>query len=103
MEYAVGTFRRQAAAALVRAHADPNLRNDEGDSAVSLAVAGYKRDPALLEMVLAAGGNPNAKRPDGDPVIVRCLNDANLDAVAWLHVHGADLNAKVKEKTNQWW
>ena len=98
LEYAVGTFRRQAAAALVRAHADPNLRDDEGDSAVSLAVAGFKRDPALLEIVLAAGGDPNAKRPDGDPVIVRFLNDANLDAITWLHAHGADLNAKVKEE-----
>lgn len=96
LEFAVGTFRRQAVAALVCAHADPNLRDEEGDSAVSMAVVGYKRDPEFLEMVLAAGGDPNAKRPDGDPVIVRFLNDANLEAITWFHARGADIDAKVK-------
>lgn len=98
LEYAIGTFRKQAASALVRARANPNLKDDEGDGAVSIAVAAYKRDPALLEMVLAAGGDPNAKRPDGEPVITRFLNDADLDAITYLHAHGADLNAKVKEE-----
>jgi ankyrin repeat protein len=98
LEYAVGTFRRQAATALIREHANPNLKDDEGDNAVSIAVTGYKRDPALLEMVLAAGGDPNSTRPDGDPVIVRFLNDANLDAITFLHKHGADINAKVKDE-----
>ncbi len=96
LEYAVGTFRRQAATALIHAHANPNLKDDEGDGAVSMAVGGYKRDSALLEMVLAAGGDPNASRPDGNPVIVRFLNDANLDAITFLHAHGADIDAKVK-------
>lgn len=98
LEFAVGIFRKQAAAALVRAHANPNLKDEEGDSAVSIAVAAYKRDPALLELVLAAGGDPNTKRPDGEPVIVRFLNDANLDAITYLHAHGANIDAMVKEE-----
>lgn len=98
LEYAVGTFRRQAVTALIRAHANPNLRDDEGDSPVSMAVIGYKRDPALLEMVLGVGGDPNIKRPDGNPVIMRFLNDANLDAITFLHAHGANIDADVKEE-----
>lgn len=98
LEYAVGTFHKRAAEALIVAGADPNLKDDEGDSAVTIAVAVYARDPALLQMVLQAGGNPNIKRPDGEPVIVRFLNDRNLDAITYFHAHGADINARVKEE-----
>jgi ankyrin repeat protein len=95
LEYAIGTSRKRAAAALIAHHADPNLRDVEGDSAVSLAVNAYKRDPSLLTMVLDAGGDPNARRPDGEPVMVRFLNDRNLDAISYLHARGADIDAEV--------
>lgn len=92
VEYAVGRFKKRAAAALLQHGANPNQTDDDGDSAVSLAVVAYKRDPALLGMVLDAGGNPNAKRPGGDPVIVRFVNDRNLPAITYLHSRGAGIN-----------
>ncbi|KVH57062.1 hypothetical protein WS89_22285 [Burkholderia sp. MSMB1072] len=95
LEFAVAIHRKKAAAALIAHHADPNLRDADGDSAVSLAVNAYRRDPSLLAMVLDGGGNPNAVRPDGDPVIVRFLNDRNLDAITYLHARGADIDAEV--------
>ncbi|WP_175824214.1 hypothetical protein [Burkholderia sp. BCC0419] len=95
LEFAVATHREKAAAALIAHHADPNLRDADGDSAVSLAVNAYRRDPSLLAMMLDGGGNPNAVRPDGDPVIVRFLNDRNLDAITYLHSRGADIDAEV--------
>lgn len=95
LEYAIGTFRKRAASALIAYHADPNLRDQQGDSAVSLAVNAYARDPELLKMVLDAGGDPNAKRPDGDPVMLRFLSDHNLDAITYLHSRGANIDAYV--------
>lgn len=95
LEFAVGTGRKKAAAALIAHHADPNLRDEEGDCAVSLAINAYRRDPALLALVLDGGGDPNAARPDGDPVIVRFINDRDLDAITYLHARGADIDAEV--------
>ncbi|MCW3639888.1 hypothetical protein [Burkholderia cenocepacia] len=46
-------------------------------------------------MVLDGGGNPNSMRPDGDPVIMRFINDRNLDAITYLHSRGADIDAEV--------
>lgn len=94
ISFAVGTKKKQAAAALLALGADPNPRDDEGDNAVTLAVTQYKTDPDLLRMVLDRGGDPNSKRPDGDPVIVRFINDANLEGIGLLHSKGADLNAE---------
>lgn len=98
LEFAIGTGRKNAAQALIARRADPNLRDVEGDSAVTLAVAAYARDPALLHLVLDAGGDPNAKRPDGDPVIARFLDDANLDAITFLHGRGASIDGEVGER-----
>ena len=95
LEFAIGTGRHRAAAALIQKGADPNLRDVEGDSSMSLAVAAYARDASLLKIVLDAGGNPNALRPDGDPVITRFLNDHNLEAITYLHSRGASLDAEV--------
>ena len=93
LEFAVGTFRKRAAQALVRHRADPNLKDAEGDSAVTLAVAAYARDPSLLDLVLDAGGDPNTRRSDGSPVIVRFGNDRDLAALTMLHARGADIDA----------
>ena len=93
LAFAVGTGKARAAAALIAAQADPNRADADGDTAMTLAVNRYATDPELLELVLGAGGNPNAVRPDGDPVIVRFLNGANLEAITLMHARGADLDA----------
>jgi len=94
LAFAVGTFRKQAARALIAHRADPNRKDDEGDDAVTLAVTAYARDPELLALVLDAGGNPDARNPDGSPVITRFCSDRNLGAITWLHRRGADINAE---------
>jgi uncharacterized protein len=95
LEFAVGSRHKRAAAELIRHSADPNLKDAEGDNAVTLAVSAYARDPELLRLLLDAGGDPNTRRPDGDPVMVRFLNDRNLQAITYLHSRGASIDAMV--------
>ncbi len=73
--------------------ADPNITDNEGDSAVTLAVRAYKKDPGLLEMVMNAGGNPNALFPDKSPALEYFLNDRNFKGAETLIEAGADINA----------
>lgn len=94
LAFAVGTGRKRAAQALVRQQADPNLKDDEGDNAVTLAVTAYARDPSLLDLVLDAGGDPNTRKSNGAPVIVRFLNDRNFDAITHLHRRGASIDVE---------
>ncbi len=98
LEFAFGTRRKGAAQELIRHGADPNLKDDEGDSAVTLAVNDYARDAALLHMVLDAGGDPNTQRPNGAPVITRFLNDFNLEAATFLHSRGASIDVEDNER-----
>lgn len=93
LELAVGMGKSKAALALIDLGADPNVADVEGDTAVTLAVDRYTSNPELLRIVLDAGGNPNARRRDGDPVIVRFLNGADLNAISLMHSKGANLNA----------
>lgn len=93
LAFAVGTGKGRAARALIAAGADPNRKDTDGDTAVTLAVNRFATAPDLLELVLDAGGDPNTLRPDGDPVIVRFLNGADLDAISLMHARGADLDA----------
>lgn len=96
--YAVGIGSKNAASALIEKGANPNLKDAEGDCSVTLAVQAYARDPQLLQMVLDAGGDPNAKRPNGNPVMTRFINDHNLDAITYMHSKGADLNIDISEQ-----
>lgn len=95
LAYAVGIRKKAAVAELVRSRANPNLKDDEGDSSVGLAVNVYSTDPSFLDLVLEGGGDPNATRPDGDPVIVRFINDRNLAAITYLHSRGASIDSTV--------
>jgi len=94
LAFATGTDRKQAVRALIAHRADPNAKDEEGDNAVTVAVTAWARDPELLRMVLDAGGDPNTRNASGSPVIVRFGNDRNLDAITWLHRHGADIDAE---------
>jgi ankyrin repeat protein len=61
LEFAIGNKHKGAAAELIQHKADPNLKDAEGNGAVTLAVNGYARDPELLRLVLDAGGDPNTR------------------------------------------
>ena len=95
---AVGKLKKQAVAELLHHGASTEQRDVEGDNAVTLAVRAYKREPELLHMVLKAGGDPNTLFSNGDPVIVRFLNDYNFDAVNYLKDAGADIDARNKSE-----
>lgn len=72
--------------------ANPNLKASDGAGPVSLAVENYRQAPEILELILAAGGDPNTRRPNGDPVIMRFVNDHNCDYLRWMHERGANLD-----------
>jgi len=94
VEFAVGNFKVRAAAELLRLGADPNLRDDEGNNAVTLAVDGYLREPSLLSAVLDGGGDPNTRHLNGEPVLVRFVADRNLGAIRMMKRAGADLDLR---------
>lgn len=94
LEFAMGTLRKQAAAALIRHRADPNRKDEEGDSAVTVAVSAYARDPQLLAMALDAGGDPNTRLPNGSPIISHFCSEHNLEAITYLHRRGASIDVE---------
>jgi uncharacterized protein len=94
LEYAIDHLHKNAYQALLRLGADPSLRDDRKENATTLATGSFARDPDYLLGALRAGADPNTRRPDGDPIIVRFLNDRNLDAITVMSQHGADLDLR---------
>ena len=43
-------------------------------------------------MIMKAGGDPNTRRPDGDPVFVSLTYDHDLESIRWFKSLGADLD-----------
>jgi hypothetical protein len=94
---AVDTQTAQAVAALLRAGANPNLKAADGAGAVHLAVENHAAAPqghAILDMIMRAGGDPNAMRTDNDPVLVRFTYDHDLDGLRWFKSLGANLDIR---------
>ena len=89
---AVDNLKQQAVAELLALGADPNLKAGDGSSAVSLAVANYRHAPEILDILFRAGGDPNIRRPDNDPVIMRFINDRNCEYISKMKEFGADLD-----------
>ncbi len=94
LEMAVGDLRKEAVAELLRQGVDMNVRDAEGNNAVTWAVVAYKRDPQILDMLLDAGADPNTLLNDGDPIIVWFLAVHDMDAVRYLHEKGANIDAR---------
>ncbi len=95
---AVGQLKAQAAFELLRLGADPNITDDEGDNAVTLAVRAYKEKPKLLKMVMDSGGNPNILFPDNTPVIEYFLNAREYKGARHLINSGANIDARTRAK-----
>jgi hypothetical protein len=84
-----------AVAALLSASANPNLKAADGAGAVHLAVENHAAKPsghAILEMVMHGGGDPNTRRPDRDPVLMRFIYDHDLDDLRWFKSIGANVD-----------
>lgn len=89
---AVDRLKHHAVLELLNRGANPNLKATDGNSAVSLAVENYRHSPEIFFAVMEAGGDPNIRRPDNDPVIMRFLNDRTCDYVRHMKEFGADLD-----------
>jgi len=89
---AVDRLKPQAVAELLSRGADPNAKASDGNGPVSLAVENYRRAPEIMFALIRAGGNPNTRRPDDDPVIMRFVNDRNCDFIRHMKALGANLD-----------
>ena len=88
-----------AVAVLLRAGADTRPRASDGSTAVHLAVENHAASPnghAILDMVMKAGGDPDTRRPDGDPVIMRFVYDHDLDDLRWFRTLGAGIDVAAR-------
>ena len=92
--YAIGHSSKRAYTRLLQLRADTAKRDDEKDNAMTLATQAYAKDPDYLLLALQAGGDPNTRRADNDPIIIRFVNDRNLDAVRMMKTNGADINIR---------
>ena len=89
---AVDRLKHQAVAELLARGAEPNLKADDGASAVSLAVENYRHAPEIMFAVFRAGGDPNMRGLDDDPVIMRFVNDRNCEYIRHMKELGANLD-----------
>ena len=64
LHFALARAQPRVAIALLEAGADPNSRDDDGDTA--LIVAANKNWPAVVHALLAKGADPNATSRDGE-------------------------------------
>ena len=94
---AVDAQRLQAVRALLKAGALPNALAQDGNGPVSLAVKSYLAQPHGREIMLAifeAGGNPDTRQPDGDPVLMTFIYDHDLADIALMKRFGANLDIR---------
>lgn len=70
--------------------ADPDLKNNSGDSAVTIAAGA--EDDELLEIVLKAGGNPNAIDRNKRPAIYGSIGEERKEQIKLFIKYGVDLN-----------
>jgi len=89
---AVDRLKQNAVGELLAHGANPNLKAADRNSAVSLAVENYSRSPEIMIAVIKGGGDPNIRRPDDDPVIMRFINDRNCECLQQMKSLGADLD-----------
>lgn len=94
---AVDRQKLRAVTTLLGAGADPNASADDGASPVSLAVENYRIEPVGRQIMMAvfqAGGRPDTRRPNGDPVLMKFVNLHDCDGVRLMKSLGADLGAR---------
>jgi len=94
---AVDAQRPQAVVALLRAGAAPNDKAADRNGVVSLAIRNHLGEPSgreILQAVLRAGGDPDTRRPDDDPVIFQFIDDHDVQGLRMLKSFGADIDIR---------
>lgn len=76
---------------LVKAGADPNLLDSKGVSPLLIAA---ESKPELLEVLLGAAGDLNARGADGSTPLIRVIKSGNVASASRLIRLGADPNVK---------
>ena len=71
------------------------LSQSEKDELLTYCLAQRRQDEAMI--ALAAGGNPDARTPQGSPLLVKAMQDMDMEAVVLLLVSGADPNLRNEE------
>jgi ankyrin repeat protein len=81
---------------LARGRANPNARDRAaiGDGRSALHLAAANGDEELVEMLLAAGANPNVQNRVGETPLHFAAAHGNIETVRILIAHGAFLNAR---------
>lgn len=85
----------QAVQALLKAGALPNALAQDGNGPVSLAVKSYLAKPYGRDIMLAifqAGGRPDTRQPDGDPVLMRFIYHRDVADLKLMKELGANLD-----------
>jgi ankyrin repeat protein len=96
LEYAIGHFGKKTYMELLRLQANPNQRDDEQDNALTLAVRAYAKDPSYLVAAIQAGGDPNTRGPDNNPLIATFKQQHNLEGIKALHGLGAAIDVRTR-------
>jgi ankyrin repeat protein len=91
-EYAVVRMQKTAFKKLLDLGANPNLRDDSGQNVMTLGVQAYAHYPGYLVEALKAGGNPNTRFNDDDPIMMQFLAEPNPDAIRILKQNGGDID-----------
>lgn len=92
LHYALVQKKKAAVAELVRLGADPNLRAENGQNAVTLAARLAPQDLDYLRLVLDHGGDPNTREPNDSPILIRLIAESNIEGIRLLASKRADLN-----------
>lgn len=91
--------RTAAVRGLLAKGANPNLRRENGDTAVTLAAQSGGNDLTVLKLLLDAGGHSNAWMRSDDPILMVYIGSYTLEAIRRLAKHGANLDALSRTET----
>jgi ankyrin repeat protein len=92
LHYAAHYADARLVAALLKARADPNARNEFGST--PLAEAAMTGDAGIIGQLLKAGADVESANPEGQTALMVVARAGKLDAAKLLLKHGADVNAK---------
>jgi len=88
--WAMGHRRKNALRALLEARANPNAPG-------TMELAAKDDDPDYLRLLLSAGGDPNTKNHNGEPLIFTAVGEMRWENMRALIEKGADMNARGKD------
>jgi ankyrin repeat protein len=96
--YAAATRKVTAVSELIRSGAQVDIKDTEGDSAITMAMSQWDKAPQILGILLKAGANPNTLGPDSDPVISFFLASRNIEGIRFMKAAGANIDIRRRTK-----